>query len=61
MSGSGFSIGLGIASYEWMAAITLILVGKFFLPIFIKQGIYTIPEFVEKRYSTTLKTILAVF
>lgn len=61
MSGSGFSIGLGIASYEWMAAITLILVGKFFLPIFIKQGIYTIPEFVEKRYNKTLKTILAVF
>lgn len=61
MSGSGFSIGLGIASYEWMAAITLILVGKFFLPIFIRQDIYTIPEFVEKRFNRTLKTILAVF
>ncbi len=61
MSGSGFSIGLGIASYEWMAAITLILVGKFFLPIFIEKGIYTIPEFVEKRFNRTLKTILAVF
>lgn len=61
MSGSGFAIGLGIASYEWMAAITLILVGKFFLPIFIEKGIYTIPEFVEKRYNKTLKTILAVF
>ncbi len=61
MSGSGFSIGLGIASYEWMAAITLILVGKYFLPIFIEKGIYTIPEFVEKRYNKSLKTILAVF
>ncbi len=61
MSGSGFAIGLAIASYEWMAAITLIIVGKFFLPIFIKQGLYTIPEFVEKRYGTNLKTILAVF
>lgn len=61
MSGSGFSIGLGIASYEWMAAITLILVGKFFIPIFIKRNIYTIPEFVEMRYSRKLKTILAVF
>ncbi len=61
MSGSGYSIGLGIASYEWMAAITLILVGKFFLPIFIRQDIYTIPEFVEKRFNRTLKTILAVF
>lgn len=61
MSGSGFAGGLAIASYEFMAAITLIIVGKFFLPIFIKQGIYTIPEFVEKRYSSNLKTILAVF
>ncbi|MCR9172520.1 MAG: sodium/sugar symporter [bacterium] len=61
MSGSGYKVGLAIASYEWMAAITLIVVGKFFLPIFIKKGIYTIPEFVEKRYSTQLKTILAIF
>ncbi|MBE0676408.1 MAG: sodium/sugar symporter [Bacteroidales bacterium] len=61
MSGSGFAIGLAIASYEWMAAITLIIVGKFFLPIFIEKGIYTIPEFVEKRFNTSLKTILAIF
>ncbi len=61
MSGSGFSVGLAIASYEWMAALTLIIVGKYFLPIFIEKGIYTIPEFVEKRYSKNLKTILAVF
>ena len=61
MSGSGFSLGLAIASYEWMAALTLLIVGKYFLPIFIEKGLYTIPEFVEKRYSTNLKTILAVF
>jgi solute:Na+ symporter, SSS family len=61
MSGSGFAIGLAIASYEWMAAITLLLVGKYFLPVFINKGIYTIPGFVEKRFSTNLKTILAVF
>ncbi len=61
MSGSGFAVGLAIASYEWMAAITLIIVGKYFLPIFIKQGLYTIPEFVEKRFNTSLKTILAIF
>ncbi|MCR5537008.1 MAG: sodium/sugar symporter [Succinivibrio sp.] len=61
MSGSGFVIGFGIASYEFIAAVTLILVGKYFLPIFIEQGIYTIPEFVEKRFNRTLKTILAVF
>ena len=61
MSGSGFALGLAIASYEWMAAITLIIVGKYFLPIFIEKGLYTIPEFVEQRYSTNLKTILAIF
>jgi solute:Na+ symporter, SSS family len=61
MSGSGMAVGLAIASYEWMAALTLIIVGKYFLPIFIEKGLYTIPEFIEKRYSTNLKTILAVF
>lgn len=61
MSGSGYAIGLAIASYEWMGALTLVIVGKFFLPIFINQKIYTIPEFVEKRFGNNLKTILAVF
>jgi len=61
MSGSGFAIGLAIASYEWMAALTLIIVGKFFLPIFIEKGLYTIPQFVEQRFSKNLKTILAIF
>ncbi len=61
MSGSGFAIGLAIASYEWMAAIGLVIVAKFFLPVFIKQELYTIPEFIEKRYNTSLKTILAIF
>ncbi len=60
MSGSGFAVGLAIATYEWMAAITLLIVGKF-LPIFIEKKLYTIPEFVEQRFNTTLKTILAVF
>ncbi len=61
MSGSGMAGGLAIATYEWMAALTLIIVGKYFLPIFIDKGLYTIPEFVEQRFGTTLKTILAVF
>lgn len=61
MSGSGFAIGLAIASYEWMAAITLLIVAKYFLPIFIEKGIYTIPGFVEKRFGSNLKTILAIF
>jgi SSS family solute:Na+ symporter len=61
MSGSGYVIGLAIASYEWMAAITLIIVGKYFLPIFLKNGIYTMPEFLEKRYSPAVRTTMAVF
>ena len=61
MSGSGFAIGLAIASYEWMAAITLIIVAKYFMPIFIEKKLYTIPEFIEVRFNKNLKTILAVF
>ena len=53
MSGSGFALGLAIASYEWMAAITLLVVGKYFLPIFIEKGLYTIPEFIEKDIALT--------
>lgn len=61
MSGSGFAIGMAIASYEWMAAITLIIVGKYFLPIFLKKGIYTMPQFLEDRYDHRVRVIMAVF
>ncbi|TCN72976.1 sodium/sugar symporter [Acetobacteroides hydrogenigenes] len=61
MSGSGFAIGMGIASYEFMAAITLIIVAVFFLPIFLKMGIYTMPEFLEQRYDKRVKTTMAIF
>ncbi len=61
MSGSGYAIGLAIASYEWMAAVTLLIVGKFFLPIFLRNGIYTMPQFLEERYGTRIRTVMAVF
>ena len=61
MSGSGYAIGLAIASYEWMAALTLIIVGKWFLPIFLKNEIYTMPQFLEQRYGTRIRTLMAVF
>jgi len=61
MSGSGFAIGLGIASYEWMAAITLIIVGKFFLPVFLEKKIYTMPQFLEMRYDNRVRTAMASF
>ena len=61
MSGSGYAIGLAIASYEWMSALTLIIVAKYFLPIFLRQRIYTMPQFLEQRYDSRVKTILAIF
>lgn len=61
MSGSGYAIGLAIASYEWMAAATLLIVGKFFLPIFLRNRIYTMPQFLEERYGTRIRTLMAVF
>jgi solute:Na+ symporter, SSS family len=61
MSGSGYVIGLGIASYEWMAAITLLLVGKYFLPIFLENKIYTMPQYLENRYDSRVKSVMAVF
>src|SRR3954471_18780244 len=61
MSGSGYAIGLAIASYEWMAALTLLIVGKFFLPIFLKNQIYTMPQFLEQRFGPTIRTVMAVF
>lgn len=61
MSGSGYAIGLAIASYEWMAALTLLIVGKFFLPIFLKNHIYTMPQFLARRYGRVLPIIMAIF
>lgn len=61
MSGSGYVIGMGIAAYELMAAITLILIAKYFLPIFLSKGIYTMPQFLENRYDSRVRTILAIF
>lgn len=61
MSGSGFAMGLAIASYEWMAAATLIIVAVFFLPIYVKNHIYTMPQFLSGRYNNTVSTLMAVF
>ena len=61
MSGSGYAIGLGIASYEWMAALTLLIVGVFFLPVFLKNQIYTMPEFLARRYGPNIQFVMAIF
>ncbi len=61
MSGSGFALGLAISTYEWMAAATLIIVAVFFVPVYLKNRIYTMPQFLEKRYNGTVSTIMAIF
>lgn len=61
MSGSGFKMGLAIASYEWMAAATLIIIAVFFMPVYLKNKIYTMPQFLNQRYNGTVAMIMAVF
>jgi len=61
MSGSGFALGLAISTYEWMAAATLIIVAVFIIPLYLKNRIFTMPQFLAKRYNDTVSTIMAVF
>lgn len=61
MSGSGFKMGLAIAVYEWLAAATLLIVAIFFIPVYLKNKIYTMPQFLLTRYNGTVAMIMAVF
>ena len=61
MSGNGFKMGLAIAAYEWMAALTLIIVAVFFIPVYLKNKIYTMPQFLHQRYNGDIAMIMAVF
>jgi SSS family solute:Na+ symporter len=61
MSGSGFKMGLAIATYEWMAAATLIVVAVFFIPVYLKNKISTMPQFLHQRYNSTVAMIMAIF
>ncbi|MBU6297984.1 MAG: sodium transporter, partial [Alphaproteobacteria bacterium] len=61
MSGSAYVLGLAIASYEWTAAAVLLIVGKYFLPIFLKNQIYTMPEFLKRRYGARIQLVMAGF
>lgn len=60
-SGQGFVVGLAIAAYEWQAAIVLIIVAKYFLPIFLEKKIYTMPQFLDQRFGPQIKSLMAVF
>lgn len=61
MSGNGFKMGLAIATYEWMAALTLIIVAVFFIPVYLKNKIYTMPQFLSQRYNGNVAMIMAIF
>lgn len=61
MSGSGFALGLAISTYEWMGAATLIIVAAFFIPLYLRNKIYTMPQFLARRYDDRVSTIMAVF
>ena len=60
MSGSGFAIGLAISTYEWMSAATLLVVAVFFIPVYLKNHIYTMPQFLRERYSPLVATRTAL-
>ncbi|HEY5326674.1 MAG TPA: sodium/sugar symporter [Mucilaginibacter sp.] len=61
MNSSGFTMGLAISGYEWMAALTLVIVAVFFIPVYLKNKIYTMPQFLQQRYNGTVALIMAIF
>lgn len=61
MSGSGYAIGLAMATYEWIAALGLLIVAKYFIPIFLEKKIFTMPQFLEERFDKRVKTVMAIF
>lgn len=61
MSGSAWVMGIAIGAYEWMAAITLVIVGKWLLPVFLKHKIYTMPQFLEERFDHRVRNVMALF
>ena len=61
MSGNGYFVGIAVAAYEWIAAIALIIVAVFFMPIYLKNHIYTMPQFLKTRYNETVSMIMTIF
>jgi SSS family solute:Na+ symporter len=61
MSGNGFRLGLAISAYEWLAAVSLVVVAVFFMPVYLKNKIYTMPQFLKTRYNETVAMIMAIF
>jgi len=61
MSGNGFVVGIAVAAYEWVAAIALIIVAVWFIPVYLKNKIFTMPQFLQTRYNETVSLIMAIF
>ena len=61
MSGNGFFVGVAVAAYEWIAAMRLIIIAVWFIPIYLKNKIYTMPQFLKTRYNETVSLIMAIF
>jgi len=61
MSGNGFEVGIAVAAYEWIAAIALVIVAVWFIPVYLKNRIFTMPQFLNNRYNETTSLIMAVF
>jgi solute:Na+ symporter, SSS family len=61
MSGEGFFVGIAVSAYEWIAAVALIIIAIWFMPIYLKNKIYTMPQFLKTRYNETVALIMAVF
>src|SRR5580700_986322 len=61
MSGNGYDIGIAVAAYEWIAAIALIIVAVWFMPVYLKNKIFTMPQFLKTRYNETVALIMAIF
>src|SRR5258706_6226089 len=61
MSGNGFFVGIAVAAYEWIAALALIIIAIWFIPIYLKNKIYTMPQFLKTRYNESVALIMAIF
>lgn len=61
MSGEGFFVGVAVSAYEWIAALALIIIAVFFMPVYLKNKIYTMPQFLKRRYNESVSVIMAVF
>ncbi|MFM6975433.1 MAG: sodium:solute symporter family transporter [Sphingobacteriaceae bacterium] len=61
MSGNGYFVGIAVAAYEWIAALALIIIAVWFMPVYLKNKIYTMPQFLKTRYNESVSLIMAIF